>query len=110
MKSLVILIILVVIGILLYNQFLAGPVSEEEAELRVLEMDFESSLKRIRKSERVLALSGVDTSADIDDALMNVEKIKEELIDLKERIKDEKLLKKADALEQKINRFLRENR
>jgi len=110
MKSLVILIILVVIGILLYNQFLASPVSEEEAELRALEMDFESSLKRIRKSERVLALSGVDTSADIDDALMNVEKIKEELIALKERIRDEKLLKKADALEQKINRFLRENR
>ncbi len=110
MKSLVILIILVVIGILLYNQFLDVPVSEEEAELRVLERDFESSLRRARQSERVLALSGTDISADIDDAVMNVEKIKEELIALKERIEDEKLLKKADALEQKINRFLRENR
>jgi hypothetical protein len=110
MKSLVILIILVVIGILLYNQFLAGPVSEEEAELRVLERDFESSLKRVRQSERVLALSGADTSADIDDALMNVEEIKEKLIALKERIEDEKLLKRADALEQRINRYLRENR
>ena len=110
MKSLVILIILVVIGILLYNQFLAGPVSEEEAELKVLERDFESSLKRVRQSERVLALSGADTSADIDDALMNVEEIKGKLIALKERIEDEKLLKKADALEQRINRYLRENR
>lgn len=110
MKSLVILIILVVIGILLYNQFLDGPVSEEKAELRVLERDFESSSRRLHQSEKVLALSGADTSADIDDAVMNVEKIKEELIALKERIEDEKLLKKADALEQKINRFLRENR
>lgn len=110
MKSLVILIILVVVGILLYNHFLAGPVSKEEAELKVLERDFESSLKRIRGSERVLALSGTDTTADVDDALRNVEKIKGDLIALKERIEDEKLLKKADALEQKINRYLRENR
>ena len=110
MKSLFILVILVVVGILLYNHFLAGPVSEEEAELKVLERDFDSALNRVRGSERALALSGMDTTADMDDALRNVEKIKEDLISLKERIEDEKLLRKADALEQRIIRYLRENR
>jgi hypothetical protein len=110
MKSLFILVILVVVGILLYNHFLAGPVSEEETELKVLERDFDSALNRVRGSERALALSGMDTTADMDDALRNVEKIKEDLISLKERIEDEKLLRKAEALEQRIIRYLRENR
>ncbi len=104
-----ILIILVIIGILAFNYFNAGPVTEEEKELEAWEQDFDSAWKQMRQAERTMALSGADTSTDMDNVIMQVERIKENLTQFIDRLKDEKLLKKARALEERINKFLRQN-
>jgi hypothetical protein len=109
MKSLITLIILIIIGILAYNYFFSGPLTEEEKKLDGFRRDFDSALKQMRQAERTLAISGGDTSADIDDAIARVEKIKESLASFIERGEDKKLLKKARALEERINTFLRKN-
>lgn len=111
MKSLITLIILVVIGILAYNYFVdSGPVTEEEQELNMLEKDFDRALKDLHKAGRMTGLSGMDTTSETEDIINRMERIQETIDMLKNRIKDEKILKKASALEEKVKRFLRENR
>ena len=109
MKSIVTLLILVAIGILAYNYFFSGPFTEEEKQLRDFQTDFGSAIKQMKQAGRTLALSGADTSADEDDAIARVEKIKENLAAFIERLKDQKVLKKARALEEQISNFLRNN-
>lgn len=109
MKSLVTLIILAVIAVLAYNYFVAGPLTEEEKELKDFQMDFNSAMKQMKQAGRALAISGVDTSADADDAIARVEKIRENLVLFIDRVTDEKVKRKARALEERINTFLRKN-
>ena len=109
MKSFITLVILVVIGILVYNYFLSGPLTEDEKLLKDFQTDFNSAMKQLRQAERTLAISGADTSADADDAIARVEKIKESLTLFIDRVEDAKLKKKARGLEEQINNFLRRN-
>ena len=111
MKSFLLLVILVVIGILAYNYFVdTGPVTEDEKELKALENDFETALKQMQKAGRMAGLSGMDTTSEAEDVINGMERIKENLIMLKNRLKEGRLLKRADGLEERIKRFLRENR
>ena len=110
MKQIIWLIVLVIVGILAYNFFVSGPTSAEEQELKALEKDFDGALKRLHQAGRMAGLSGMDTTSEAEDVIKNVEKIKEDLTMLIDRLEEEKLLKRAERLEERINKFLRENR
>lgn len=106
MKSLIWLIIIVVIGFIVYNQIFP-PLSEEEKEVKALEEKFNLALKDLQQAQRTAGLSGVDTTADAQGAINKVELVKEELMSLKERLKEEAAIKRAAALEVKVMEFLR---
>jgi hypothetical protein len=49
-------------------------------------------------------------SADIQDVVITVEKLGKELADLKDRVADDKLLRKVEDLQSKMEKFLNDKR
>jgi len=104
MKKLIWLIIIVVIGIVVYNHFIA-PLSEEEQKVKVLEGEFNSAIKDFHQAERSAGISGMDSTADLDDAIDKVKLVKEKLEELKEKLTSESARERADKLKRSINKF-----
>jgi len=104
MKKLIWLIIIVAIGIVAYNYFIA-PLSEEEQKVKVLEDEFNSAIKDFNQAERSAGISGMDTTADLDDAMDKVKLVKEKLEELKEKLTSESAIERADKLKNRINKF-----
>lgn len=107
MKKLIWLIIIVVIGIVAYNHFIT-PLSEEEQKVKVLEDEFNSATKDFHQAERSAGISGMDNTADIDDAIDKVKLVKEKLEELKGKLTSESAIERADKLEHRINEFLKQ--
>lgn len=109
-KKLIWLIIFLVAGYLVYNHFTSRPLSEEEQELKILKKDFNAALSRYQQAVRMYGVSGMDISSDVEDVIKTVEKLKKDLIVLKNRLEEETVIKKSEQLEEKMNLFLSERR
>jgi hypothetical protein len=58
----------------------------------------------------MLAVSGMDVTSDIQDVVITVENLEKELADLKDRVADDKLLRKVADLHSKMEKFLNDKR
>ena len=108
MKKVILLLILVFLGFLAYQQ-LAKPVSGEEKQVKALENRFDSAVERFLRAHRTTATTRLDTTSDIDESADLAKKIRDELSDLKAGLKDQAALSRADKLEAKINNFFKKN-
>ena len=109
MKRIVWLIIFLVAGYLIYNHFSSQEPSEQEIQIADLENDFKAARSRYRQSGRLGAVGGLDSSPDAEDSIAAVLKIKDNLVLLLDELTEEKALERAERLNEKINRFLRES-
>jgi len=106
MKKILWLAVIIVIGYLGYNHFFNKPLSPDERDFLRIEDAYDSARSRYGRSNRMLAVSGMDVTSDIQDVVITVEKLGKELEDLKDRVADDKLLRKVADLQSKIEKFL----
>jgi len=109
MKRIIWLIIVLVAGYLIYTHFSSQELSEQETKIMDLEKDFKVAQKRFRQSGRMGALGGMDSSSEMEDAIAFALKIKDDLVILMDELTEENASKRAERLNEKINRFLRES-
>jgi len=109
-KKILGLAVIIVIGYLGYNHFFNKPLSPDERDFRRIEDACDSAQSRYGRSNRTLAVSGMDVSSDIQDVVITVEKLEKELADLKDRVEDGRLLRKVADLQSKMEKFLKDKR
>lgn len=108
MKQIFLLIVVVVVGILAYQNFFA-PTSEEVQEVKTLEAEFEAAVSQLHQAGRSAGLSGMDTTAEAESAVIRARRVQDRLEELKDRLEEESALDRADKLEARIAEFLKQN-
>ena len=108
MRILIWIIVLAVIGFFAYNYFHSA-LSEEEKQVKELEKKFNAGVEQYVRAVRTTAEIAMATLSDSDDAVRKVKNVKKELEELKNRLKEEDALKKAEKLEERISEFYRKN-
>jgi len=109
-KKILGLAVIIVIGYFGYNHFFNKPLSPGERDFRRIEDAYDSAQSRYGRSNRMLAVSGMDVTSDIQDVVITVENLEKELADLKDRVADDKLLRKVADLHSKMEKFLNDKR
>ena len=107
MKALIWVLILGIIGFIVYTQ-LFTPLSEEEKEVKQLEDKFSSASRQFLDAARIGG-TGLDTTSDANDAIMRVQKVRNELKRLKERLEEEAAIERAEKLEVRVKEFYKKN-
>ncbi|MCX6577577.1 MAG: hypothetical protein NTV82_14445 [Candidatus Aminicenantes bacterium] len=108
MKKLVWLIILVLVGYFVYAQFF-GPLPKEEKEVKALGSRFGTAQSQYLGALRQMGSLGLDATADADDAIGAMKKVKKELLELKESLTEADAIVRAEKLEAKIIEFFEKN-
>jgi hypothetical protein len=108
MKKLVWLIILGLVGYFVYTQFF-GPLSEEEKEVKALGSRFGTAQSQYLGALRKMGSLGMDATADADDAIGAMKKVKKELLELKDSLTKADAIARAEKLEALISEFFEKN-
>ncbi len=108
-KKVILFIILIVIAFFVYNYFRTGqftlfPVSSSEGNhaLKMLEDDFHNAAQSIAQAERSAAVSGLDTTSDVEAALASIRKIERELEMLERHADSDEMKAKIGKLKNEI--------
>jgi len=107
MRAIIAILLVVVLGFLAYTYFTS--LSEEEKMVKALEKEFDLAVGNFLRAGRTMAGTGLDTTSDVDDAVIKIKKVKKELKALKTRLEEDSAQKKAEKLEAKIKDFERKN-
>jgi hypothetical protein len=107
MRAIVAIVIVIVIGFLAYTYF--SSVSEEEKQVKSLEKEFDVAVGNFLRAYRTMSGTGMDTTSDIDDAVVKIKKVKKELKALKSGLQESGAQERAEKLEAKIKEFERKN-
>ena len=107
MRAIIVILLVVVLGFLAYTYLTS--LSEEEKTVKTLAQEFDGAVSRFLRAGRTMAGTGLDTTADIDDAVRRIKKVKRELRILMDSLKDDAALKKAEKLAERIEDFERKN-
>ena len=109
MKNVISIVILIIVGLLAYNQF-NKTYTPDEQYLMDLESDFNSASKLMTQSERASATAGLDTTNSFEQGIESIKDVRLDLIDfineLGNDLKNEAFLRDARRLLDKINNFL----
>lgn len=106
MKALVTLIGIAICGFLAYN-FLttgnltlspSGGLSADQQAVNELRDQFDDALQQYRQAGRAVAVSGVDSSADVEDFLADIDRIDAEAKRLKPKLTSEPARQNLDRL------------
>lgn len=108
MKYLIWIVILGIGGFFIYNQFFKFT-SEEEEGVKQLEKVFHQAVDRYITAMREVGEPGLVVIADPEFAIKKVKEVRLSLTDLMRNLKEEKTIKRAQALETKIIEFCRKN-
>ncbi len=104
MKGLIAILILVAAGYFAYT-YLYVPMTDEEKIINDLEKRFDEASRSLLGAERMAGSTGLDSTADADQAIRRVRRIENELKNLKPTFQDESSLGKVAELEKKILNF-----
>ena len=107
MKKIIAFLLVAVIGFLVFTYFTS--LSEEEKMVKALEKEFDQAVGNFLHAVRTMAGIGMDTTSDIDDAVVKIKKVKKELNTLKGSLKEDSAKERAEKLEERIKEFERKN-
>lgn len=113
MKNIVAIAVVVVVGLVAFNYFQTGEfsflpgggLSEEERELNRLKGEFRRAAQSYRQAGRAAGVSGLDTTADLQAALQNVDGIERDLEGLRKRASDPEVRSKIDELLAEVRKY-----
>ena len=107
MKKVIAFLVVVAVGFLAYTYFTS--LSEEEKMVKGLEQEFDQAVGSFLRAQRTMAGTGMDTTSDIDDAVVKIKKVKTELSALKSGLLEDSAKERAAKLEERIKEFERKN-
>lgn len=107
MRAIIAILLVAVLGFLAYTYFTS--VSEEEKRVKALEKEFDTAMGDFLRAVRTMAGTGLDTTSDVDDAVIKIKNVKKELKALKARLEEDSAQERAENLEAKIKEFERKN-
>ena len=107
MKEIIVILLVVVVGFLAYTYFTS--LSDEEQAVKALEKEFDQAVGDFLRAVRTMSGTGMDTTSDVDDAVVKIKKVKKELKALKSSLKESKAQERAEKLDAKIKEFERKN-
>jgi flagellin-specific chaperone FliS len=107
MKAIIAILLVVIIGFLAYTYFTS--ISEEEQKVKALEKLFDQAVGDFLRALRTMSGTGLDTTSDVDDAVVKIKKVKKELKSLKSSLQESGAQERAEKLDAKIKEFERKN-
>ena len=107
MRAAIALILVVAAGFLAYTYLTS--LSEEEQQVKDLEKQFDSAVGDFLRAIRTMSGTGLDTTSDVDAAVVKIKKVKKELKALKSNLQETSAQERAAKLEAKITEFERKN-
>lgn len=107
MRAIIAILLVVAIGFLAYTYFTS--LSEEEKMVKALEKEFDQAMGDFLRAIRTMSGTGMDTTSDVDDAVVKIKKVKKELTTLKGSLKEDAAKERAKKLEARIKEFERKN-
>jgi len=115
MKNLIVIVLLLVVGLFVYNYVTTGvftffpekPSTPEEQELQRLERSFDAAALEFHQALRSAGLAGLDTTGDAEAAMDEVKRIERSLQKLMRRLPNEKVREKGERLKQRITEWKR---
>ena len=115
-KGVIFGILVIVVGLAAYNYFTTGKltlipsssVSAEASELKDLGARFNAAKRQFAAAGRAAALSGVDSTADAEAAMLEIEQVEARLSKLKRRLGSDPARRDAERLERTIREFKRD--
>ena len=108
MRAIVIILILLIIGFLVYTQFIAA-VTEEQKQVKELQVEFSMAQRDFARAMRWAGEVGMDTTEDLAFAIRKAKDIRKKLRDLKADLTEELAIQRAEALKTKIDEFFKAN-
>ena len=113
MKKLVVLIVIVLAGLVGYNYYTTGEISlklpftlsKDVTELKRLEKLFHKAQNKFFQGGRSAGVAGLDAPADLVEAMSEIEKVEEALVDLYNSTTSESEKEKAEQLLSEIRDF-----
>lgn len=107
MKKIIVILLVVVVGFLAYTYFTS--LSDEEQKVKALEKEFDLAVGDFLRAIRTMSGTGLDTTSDVDDAVVKIKKVKKELKALKSNLQESSAQERAEKLDAKIKEFERKN-
>lgn len=107
MRAIIVILLVVAAGFLAYTFFTSS--SEEEQMVKSLEKEFDQAVSDFLRAIRTMSGTGMDTTSDVNDAVVKIKKVKKELKTLKNSLKESGAREQAEDLEAKIEEFERKN-
>ena len=107
MRAIIVILLVVIIGFLAYTYLTS--LSEEEQKVKALEREFDQAVGDFLRAIRTMSGTGMDTTSDVDDAVVKIKKVKKELNALKSGLQESSAQERAEKLEAKIKEFERKN-
>ena len=116
MKNLITIAVVVVIALVAFNYFQTGEfkimpgssMSPESQEVNRLKGDFRRAAQQYRQAGRSAGLSGLDTSAEAEEALNTVDGVERDLKKMRRDVKDPKARQEIDQLLEEIAQYKRD--
>lgn len=108
MKAIGIILILLIIGFVVYTQFIAA-VTEEQKQVKDLDTRFSMASRDFVRALRMTAELGMDTTGELAFAIRILKKVKSELIELQRELTEELAIERADRLRTRIDEFFKAN-
>ena len=113
MRNLITIAVVVVIGLVAFNYFTTGEfkvlpgssMSPEERDVNRLKGDFRRAAQEYRQAGRQAGISGMDTTAAAEIALITVAGVERDLNLLRKDISDPKVLDSIDELLEEVEKF-----
>ncbi len=107
MRAIIAILLVVIVGFLAYTYFTS--LSEEEQKVKSLEKEFNLAVGDFLRAIRTMSDTGLDTTSDVDGAVVKIKKVKKELSALKISLKESSAQERAGKLDAKIKEFERKN-
>jgi hypothetical protein len=107
-KALLVLLLIVLAAFFIYRQTSQAP-SEEEEMVASFQDRYAVVAHRFMSAAGRAGALGLDTLADSDPAVTQVLKLRDELVQLRKTLTEEKAIGKAAALAEKIEGFCKKN-
>ncbi len=86
-----------------------GPASDEELRVRAVADGFTAAASDFVKASRTMGGLGLDATSDAESAVVEIKKIRDELVGLMKALTEEQAVRKAEELKSKIDDFCRKN-
>jgi hypothetical protein len=108
MKALGIILILLIIGFLVYTQFIAVT-TEEQQQVKDLRVEFDMNKRDFARAVRWAAEIGMDTTEDLAFAIRKAKDIRSKLRSLMPELTEEIAIERAENLKIDIDEFFKVN-